>query len=205
MSKVMQREMTVTTCKVAKTIIGEGGFPALQPLEDQIILGAVTQSQAEKIVKDRLAKISLNSVYGKEGTNEELAKTIDDIVVFNLESTTNIYELPVETFFKYATIQVQLSDEEKAAKKKADAIESAKKSLDRSHELLEKAIKKETELDGHISGLTAEISMSSGDELKKLEDKLSTLHDRKVKATAKVADRQKEVAAKEKELSELRK
>ena len=56
MSKVMQREMTVTTCKVAKTVIGEGGFPALQPMEDQTIIGAVTQAQADKIIKERLAQ-----------------------------------------------------------------------------------------------------------------------------------------------------
>lgn len=202
MSKVMQREMTVTTCKVAKTIIGEGGFPALEPLEDQIILGAVTQSQAEKIVKERLAKIYSNASYGQEGNNEA-PETIDGIVVFNLESTTNIYELPVETFFKYATIQVQLTDEEKAAKKKADAIASAEKSLTRSNELLEKAIKKESDLDAEIVVVTNSIASASSDDLKKLEDKLSVLHERKVKATAKVADRQKEVATATKELSKL--
>lgn len=208
MSKVMQREMTVTTCKVAKTVIGEGGFPALQPLDDQTIIGAVTQAQADKIIKERLAQeVKDGAPEGStvQQVEDGIKAATDGIVIFGLESTTAIYELPVETFFKYATIQVQLTDEEKAAKKKADAIASAEKTLNRSKELLEKAAKKVTDLDTEIAAVTVAIASASGDDLKKLEDKLSAIHERKVKADAKLADRNKEVTSAEKELSKLTK
>lgn len=208
MSKVMQRELTITTCNVAKTVIGEGGFPVLTPLDPQTIIGAVTQPQAERIIRERLAQEVKDGA--PEGTTEKQVEegiklATEGIVIFGLTSTTEVYELPVETFFKYATIQVQLSDEEKAIKAKEKALDAADKAKTRALELRDKAVKKVEELDKDIADITAAIAAASGDDLKKLEDKLESTHERRLKAFKKMEERQKTLMAADKELSKLQK
>lgn len=209
MSKVMQREMTVTTCKVAKTVIGEGGFPALQPLEPHTIIGSVTQAQAERIVRERLTQ-AVKDGAPKGSTNEQVEEginnAIDGIVVFGLESATDVYELDVETFFKYAKVQVKLTDEEKAEKEKAALIEKNTKAVSRAAELLEKATKKITDIDAEIVKGNAELASVTDDkEKEKLENKLTALTDRKVKAEANLQKRTSEHAAAEKALAKSQK
>lgn len=199
MSKVMQREMVVTTCKVAKTVVGEGGFPILEPLGEHTIIGGVTQPQAERIIRERIAQDVRDGA--PEGSTNDVVEAgiktaTDGLVVFGLESKTDVYELDVETFFKYARVQVKLTDEEKAAKEKAALIEKHTKAVSRATELHDKAVKRLTEIDADIVKVTNDSQQSTDEtEVAKFADKLAALQERKTKAEANVTKRQTELAA----------
>lgn len=87
MRKMMTKEVTKTTVKVAKMSV-ENGVPVAVALPDEIILGNVTTEKAQRI---------LNKKYN------------EPVTVFEVIPTTNIYEMAVEEFIKHATIKEENS------------------------------------------------------------------------------------------------
>lgn len=85
MRKMMTKEVTKTTVKVAKMVV-ENGVPVAQPLEDEVILGNVNLEKAQKIVNKKYE---------------------EPVTVFEVIADTEVYEMPVEDFIKLATIKVE--------------------------------------------------------------------------------------------------
>jgi len=84
MRKMMTKEVTTTTVKVAKMEMVDGQ-PNAVALPDEVILGNVSLEKAQKFV---------NKKHGAGAT------------VFQVEANTNVYEMPVEEFVKVATLKV---------------------------------------------------------------------------------------------------
>ena len=93
MRKMMSKEVTKTTVKIARMVKGENGLPVAELLEDQILIGNVTLEKAQKeVTKSHGASVT----------------------VFGVEPSTEIYEMPVEDFIKHATLKVEEVQEELA-------------------------------------------------------------------------------------------
>lgn len=90
MRKFMTKEVTKTTVKVAKMVVGENGQPTVEPMADFVMLGNVSQEKAQKEAVKR---------YGQ------------GVTVFGVEVETNKYKLAVEEFLEIATL-VQEGEEE---------------------------------------------------------------------------------------------
>jgi hypothetical protein len=81
--KMITREITSTTVKVAEMIL-EDGQPVAVALPDVILVGNVTLEKAQKEV---------NKLHGRP------------VTVLTLSANTQSYELPVETFLQHATVK----------------------------------------------------------------------------------------------------
>lgn len=81
MRKMMSREVTKTTIKLAKMVI-ENGAPSVVTLEDKIVLGNVSHESAQKLVTKEFGQ---------------------GVTVLSVEADTVSYELPVEEFIQIAT------------------------------------------------------------------------------------------------------
>jgi hypothetical protein len=90
MRKMMTKEVTHTTIKVAK-MVNEGGMPKALQLPDEKVLGNVSMEKAQSLMKKKL------------GT---------DITVFGVQANTVVYEMPVEQFIQHATIKAAEEAEE---------------------------------------------------------------------------------------------
>lgn len=84
MRKMMTKEVTTTTVKVARMEV-ENGVPVAVSLPNETFLGNVSLEKAQKLV---------NKKY--EGS----------VSVFGVEANTTVYELEVEEFIKHASIKV---------------------------------------------------------------------------------------------------
>jgi hypothetical protein len=94
MRRKMTKEVTKTTVKVARTIIGENGLPQAEQLEDVILLGNVDQEKAQKVV----------------------AKKFDfPVTVYGVQANTDVYEMDVEEFIQLATLKTDEPSEEVTA------------------------------------------------------------------------------------------
>ena len=85
MRKMLTKEVTSTTIKLAKMEVNEGQVQAVT-LPDEIVLGNVSLEKAQQIV---------NKKHGK------------GITVFSVEADTKVYEMPVEEFIKVASLKVE--------------------------------------------------------------------------------------------------
>lgn len=83
MRKMMTKEVTITTVKVAK-IVSENGMPKSVALPDVTLLGNVKLEQAQKQV---------NKLHGQS------------VTVFEVQPETRVYEMEVEEFIKVAKIK----------------------------------------------------------------------------------------------------
>lgn len=83
MRKVITKEVTSTTVKVAKLQMVDGTPQAIK-IQDVVLLGNVSQEKAQKEVE---------KLHGK------------GVTVFELQSVTKTYEMPVEEFIKHATLK----------------------------------------------------------------------------------------------------
>jgi len=83
MRKMMSKEVTKTTVKVAKMVV-ENGVPTAQILADKILLGNVSHETAQKLV-----------------TKEEG----QGVTVLSVQPDTVTYELSVEEFIAIASIK----------------------------------------------------------------------------------------------------
>lgn len=84
MRKMMTKEVTKTTIKIAKMEVVDG-LPKATPLGDEIMLGNVSLEKAQK------------EVTKKHGAG---------VTVFEVVPSTEVYELPVEDFIKIASIKM---------------------------------------------------------------------------------------------------
>lgn len=97
MRKMMTKEVTSTTVKLAKMEFNEG-VPVATQLPDEVILGNVTLERAQK----------------------ELGKKYEGAVtVFSVEPNTKVYELPVEVFLQYASEKIADSEDETEVQEQA--------------------------------------------------------------------------------------
>jgi Histone-like Protein p6 len=83
MRKVMTKEVTTTTLKLAKMQMVEGQ-PVATALQDEILLGNVSLEKAQQFATK------------KHGTG---------VTVFEVVADTKTYELAVEDFIKYASVK----------------------------------------------------------------------------------------------------
>lgn len=90
MRKMMTKEVTTTTVKVARIEI-QNGLPQAVSLEDEIMLGNVSQEKAQKHVNK------------KHGSG---------VTVISVTADTVVYELAVEEFIKIASIKTDEVQEE---------------------------------------------------------------------------------------------
>lgn len=98
MRKMMTKEVTKTTVKIAKMEV-VNGLPQATTLEDEILLGNVGMEKAQKAVTK------------KHGAG---------VTVFEVVPSTETYELPVEEFIKIATIRTEAPTEEENAESDAE-------------------------------------------------------------------------------------
>lgn len=84
MRRMMTKEVTKTTVKLAK-MVTENGLPKAEPMEDEILLGNVSLEKAQKAISK------------KHGAG---------VTVFAVEVDTSTYEMDVEEFIKVATLKV---------------------------------------------------------------------------------------------------
>lgn len=87
--KMMTKEVTKTIVKLAIMELVDGR-PVARELEDETILGNVSQESAQK---------TLNKKHGQP------------VTVFGVEADTTTYEMPVETFLQYATVKEPATEE----------------------------------------------------------------------------------------------
>ncbi len=81
--KTMKKEVTHTTVKLARMTTDGAGNPQAEKLPDMTLIGNVSLDKAQK----------------------QAAKQFDfPVTVFGVEPETQVYELPVEEFLKYATV-----------------------------------------------------------------------------------------------------
>jgi hypothetical protein len=85
MRKMMTKEVTKTTVKLAQMVV-ENGVPTAQVLADKILLGNVSQESAQKQVTKELGQ---------------------GVTVLSVQADTVTYELPVEEFLQIATVKVE--------------------------------------------------------------------------------------------------
>lgn len=90
MRKMMTKEVTKTTVKLAKMEVVDG-VPTAVALPDETLLGNVSLEKAQKEV---------NKKYGQP------------VTVFSVEPDTTIYELPVEEFIQIATVKTDSSEQD---------------------------------------------------------------------------------------------
>jgi hypothetical protein len=83
MRKLMTKEVTTTTLKLAKMQMVEGQ-PVATALEDEILLGNVSIEKAQGFATK------------KHGTG---------VTVFEVVADTKVYEMSVEDFIKHATVK----------------------------------------------------------------------------------------------------
>ena len=83
MRKMMTKEITKTTVKIAKMTV-ENGEPKIHKLPDEILLGNVTMENAQK---------QLNKKIG------------EPVAILEIFPETTVYELPVDEFLKIAAIR----------------------------------------------------------------------------------------------------
>lgn len=83
MRKVMTKEVTTTTLKVAKMEMVDGS-PKATTLEDEVLLGNVSPEKAQKEITKK---------YGH------------GVTVFEVIPETKVYELPVEEFLAIASVK----------------------------------------------------------------------------------------------------
>jgi hypothetical protein len=83
MNKMMTKEITKTTVRLAKLTV-ENGEPKMLKLPEEILLGNVKQEAAQKM---------LNKKFG------------EPVAILEIFPETTVYELPVEEFIKIATIR----------------------------------------------------------------------------------------------------
>lgn len=87
--KMMTKEVTKTTVKVAK-MIQENGLPKAEQLPDVVLIGNVSLEKAQK----------------------EVNKQYDHpVTVFAVEAATEVYEMAVEEFIKHATLKVEQEEQ----------------------------------------------------------------------------------------------
>lgn len=85
MRKTMTKEVTKTTVTIARVVTDQDGNLQAEQLPTEILIGNVSQEKAQKHV----------------------AKKFDfPVTVFNVEASTEIYEMAVEDFIKHATLVV---------------------------------------------------------------------------------------------------
>jgi len=89
MRKMMTKEVTKTTVKIAKMEVKDG-LPVATSLEDEILLGNVSQEKAQKAITK------------KHGSN---------VTVFETTPTTDVYEMSVEEFIKNANVKLVAIEE----------------------------------------------------------------------------------------------
>lgn len=85
----MSKEVTVTTCKVAEMGIKDGK-PVVVDLGEASFLGNLSQAKLLKEAKKRQGH---------------------SVMVYDVTHETNVYEMEVEEFMKYATLKTDDSDE----------------------------------------------------------------------------------------------
>jgi hypothetical protein len=83
MRKMMTKEVTITTVKIAK-MESQNGLPKAISLPDEVMLGNVSLEQAHK------------HVFKKFGSS---------VTVFEVQPETRVYELEVEEFIKVARVR----------------------------------------------------------------------------------------------------
>jgi hypothetical protein len=83
MRKMMTKEVTKTTVRIAKMQVDNGEVKIVK-LPEEILVGNVKQEQAQKM---------LNKKFG------------EPIAILEIFAETEIYELPVEDFLKIATLR----------------------------------------------------------------------------------------------------
>jgi len=91
MRKTMTKEVTKTVVKVTE-VKSVDGQPVAERLEDVTLLGNVSLEKAQRIVAKEFA-----------GRN---------VTVFEVETNTQVYELPVEEFIEIARVKEDSKDEE---------------------------------------------------------------------------------------------
>jgi hypothetical protein len=90
MRKMMSREITTTTVKIAKMEV-VNGLPQAVPMEDEVLLGNVNLEKAQK---------EIGKKYGQ------------GVTVFEVSPDTQTYELAVDDFLKAASLKVDEPKEE---------------------------------------------------------------------------------------------
>ena len=81
--KMMQREVTSTTIRLATISVVEGK-PEMVHLPEEVLVGNVSMEHAQRL---------LNKKYGSP------------VTILELETDTQVYEMAVEEFIKHATIR----------------------------------------------------------------------------------------------------
>jgi 3'-phosphoadenosine 5'-phosphosulfate sulfotransferase len=92
MRKMMTKEVTKTNVSIAKMEMKDG-LPVATQLDDEILLGNVSEEKAQKIISKKLG---------------------EQVTVFKTSTDTEVYEMPVDEFIKYATIKVETESPEQA-------------------------------------------------------------------------------------------
>ena len=90
MRKTMTKEVTETVVKVTE-IKSVEGQPVAERLEDVTLLGNVSLEKAQRIIAKEYA-----------GRN---------VTVFEVETNTKVYELPVEEFIKIAEVKEEVKED----------------------------------------------------------------------------------------------
>lgn len=93
MRKTMKKEVTKTTVKIARMVVGENGLPEAQKLDDVIMIGNVSVEKAQKQV------------------NKDFNFPV---TVFGVEADTEVYEMAVEDFIKHGTLVTGTEEAEEA-------------------------------------------------------------------------------------------
>lgn len=88
MRKMMTKEVTTTTFKIAKIEI-QDGEPVIVELPSETLLGNVSMEKAQR---------EINKKYGYP------------VTILSLSANTLIYEMPVEEFIKIATLKEVTSE-----------------------------------------------------------------------------------------------
>ena len=81
--KMMQREVTSTTVRLAKIDV-VNGEPKMVHLPEEVFVGNVSMEHAQRL---------LNKKYGSP------------VTILELETDTQVYEMAVEDFIKHATLR----------------------------------------------------------------------------------------------------
>lgn len=86
--RVMTREVTQTKIKVAKLVV-ENGVPVVKDMDNVVVIGKRTKEWAERYVVREFG----------QGT-----------VALDVETISNVYELPLEKFLEVATIKTKQTE-----------------------------------------------------------------------------------------------
>lgn len=85
MRKMMTKEVTKTTVKIAKMVADAKGMPKAEQLPDEVLIGNVSLEKAQK---------EINKKYAGQA-----------VTVFGVEPATEVYQMAVEDFIKHATLK----------------------------------------------------------------------------------------------------